>query len=192
MLRDGEWLIETTSGQEVCAAASFAKSNASSNGCAGTAAMSGSVGLLFSAGGNGFVECLLAWRSVSELAIAGGFISTAAAAENEPDTEPETAAAEPETETAAAEPDPDTTAAATGPEAAEEVAAEMAGGRESASATTLELPEVCLRSEVNSAKKERCRCCRFDQGGVTRVIAETSGLWSVRIRNLRPSRRKRK
>jgi hypothetical protein len=183
MLRDGEWLIETTSGQEVCAAASFAKSNASSCGCAGTAAMSGSAELLFSAGGTGFVECLLAWRSVSELAIAGGFIPTAAAAENEPDTEPETAAAEPETETKAAETEPETAA---------EVAAEMAGGRESASATTLELPEVCLRSEVNSAKKERCRCCRFDHGGVTRVIAETSGLWSVRIRNLRPSRRKRK
>ncbi len=140
--------------------------------------MSGPAELLFSAGGNGFVECLLAWRSVSELAIAGGFISPAAAAENEPDTEPETAA--------------ETTAAETGLETAAEVAAEMAGGRESASATTLELPEVCLRSEVNSARKERCRCCRFDQGGVTRVIAETSGLWSVRIRNLRPSRRKRK
>ena len=128
--------------------------------------MSGSAELLQFAGGNGFAECLLAWRSVSGLAIAGGFTLTAAAAESGPETEPETAAAEP---------DSDTTAAVTGPEVVAEVA-ELAGGRESASATTLELPEVCLRSEVNSAKKERCRCCRFDQGGVTRVIAETSGL----------------
>jgi hypothetical protein len=36
----------------------------------------------------------------------------------------------------------------------------VAGGRESASAITLECPEVCLRSEVNSAKKERWRCWR--------------------------------
>jgi hypothetical protein len=32
------------------------------------------------------------------------------------------------------------------------------GGRESASATTLAWPDVCRRSEVNSAKKERCLC----------------------------------
>ncbi len=69
--------------------------------------------------------CLLAWRLAFELAIAGGLIPTAAAAEIEPDTEPEMAAAETE--------------------------AELVGGRESVSTTTLELPEVCLRSEVNSA-----------------------------------------
>ncbi len=193
MLRDGELLIETTSGQEVCAAASFAKSSGSSCGCAGTAAMSGSTELLFSVGGNGFAESLLAWRSAFERAIAGGLIPTAAAAEIEPDTEPEAAAAEPEAETTAAEPEPETTAVGAEQEtAAAETEAELVGGHESVSATTLELPEVCLRSEVNSARNERCRCCRFDHGGKTLVVAETNVLWSVRIRNLRPSRRKRK
>ncbi len=81
---------------------------------------------------------LLAWRSASGLAIAGGLIFTT---------------------TTAAETDP-----------------EDVGGRDSASATTLELPDVCLRSEVNSAKKERCLCCRFDHDGETRVMAETKGL----------------
>jgi hypothetical protein len=90
------------------------------------------------AGGNGSTDELLAWRSASGLAIAGGLIfSTAAAAETD---------------------------------------REDVGGRDSASATTLELPAVCLRSEVNSAKKERCLCCRFDHGGETRVMAETKGL----------------
>jgi hypothetical protein len=86
MRRDGKLLIETTSGQEVCAAASFAKSTGASCGCAGTAAMSGSTGLSFSVGGNGFEEKWLAWRSAFGLAIAGGLIPTAAAAvaESEP------------------------------------------------------------------------------------------------------------
>ncbi len=56
MLRDGELLIEMTSGQVVCAAASFAKSTGACGGWAGTAAMSSSAGLLLSVGGNGFVE----------------------------------------------------------------------------------------------------------------------------------------
>ncbi len=68
--------------------------------------------------------------------------------------EPEVAVAESEPETAAAEPEPETAAA--------EIEPELVGGRESVSATTLELPEVCLRWEVNSARNERCRCCRFD------------------------------
>jgi hypothetical protein len=168
-----------TSGQVVCAAASFAKSTGACGGWAGTAAMSGSAGLLLSVGGNGFVEKWLAWRSASGLVIAGGLIPMPAAAE----TEPETAAVEAEPEVAVAETEPETVDA--------ELEPEMVGGRQSVSATTLELPEVCLRSEVNSARNERCRCCRFDQGGETRVIAETNGSWSVRIRNLRPSRRKR-
>jgi hypothetical protein len=57
---------------------------------------------------------------------------------------------------AVAETEPETAAA--------ELEPEMVGGRESVSATTLELPEVCLRSEVNSARNERCRCCRYHGG----------------------------
>ncbi len=79
------------------------------------------------------------------------------------------------------------------PTAAEaETEPEVVGGHDSVSATTFEWPEVCRKSEVNFAKKERCRCCRFDHGKETRVIAENNGLWSVRIRHFQPSRRKRK
>jgi hypothetical protein len=59
--------------------------------------------------------------------------------------------------------------------AAVELAA-WVGGLLSASATTLAVPEVCLKSEVNSDRYAICRCCRADQGGVTRDIAATNGL----------------
>jgi hypothetical protein len=147
--------------------------------------MSGSTGLLLSVGGNGFVEKWLAWRSASGLAIAGGLIPTAAAAE----TEPEAAAAEAEPEVAVAETEPEMAVVELEPETRWRKRNRKWWA--DVKATTLELPEVCLRSEVNSARNERCRCCRY-HGGETWVIAETNGLWSVRIRNLRPSRRKRK
>ena len=54
------------------------------------------------------------------------------------------------------------------------------GGLDRASATTLSEPGVCLRSVVNSEMYARCRCWRADCGGVTRTMAATSGLWSVR------------
>jgi hypothetical protein len=66
------------------------------------------------------------------------------------------------------------------------------GGLERASATTFSVPGVCLRSNVNSDTKARCRCWRADCGGVTRVMEATRGLWSVRSVNCLPSRRKRK
>jgi hypothetical protein len=48
-------------------------------------------------------------------------------------------------------------------------------GRLRASATLLAVPEVWPMSEVNSAIKERWRCCRADQGGKTRSMAATRG-----------------
>jgi hypothetical protein len=54
------------------------------------------------------------------------------------------------------------------------------GGLERASATTFSEPGVCLRSVVNSETYARWRCWRADCGGETRVMAATSGLWSVR------------
>jgi hypothetical protein len=83
MLRDGDRLIAVTSGQEGCAAAMAAKSitSAAAGGCAG-----GRSAELRLAGGNGSGGGLLAWRSASGLAIAGGLIPTAAAAA---ETEPE-------------------------------------------------------------------------------------------------------
>ncbi len=81
MLRDGELLIEMTSGQVVCAAASFEKSTGVCGGWAGMSAMSGSAGLLLSVCGNAFVEKWLAWRSASGLVIAGSSIPKVAAVE---------------------------------------------------------------------------------------------------------------
>ncbi len=83
MLRDGDRLIAVTSGQDGCAAAMAAKSitSAAAGGCAG-----GRSAELRLAGGNGSGGGLLAWRSASGLAIAGGLIPTAAAAA---ETEPE-------------------------------------------------------------------------------------------------------
>jgi hypothetical protein len=66
------------------------------------------------------------------------------------------------------------------------------GVLERASATTLSETGVCLRSVVNSDTKARCRCCRADCSGVTRVMEGTRGLWSVRSVNCRPSSRNRK
>src|SRR5450830_1977197 len=37
-----------------------------------------------------------------------------------------------------------------------------------------------------------CRCCLPDNGGVTLVMAETNGLWSVLRRKFRPSSKYRK
>ncbi len=55
-----------------------------------------------------------------------------------------------------------------------------AGGLESASATTFSEPGVCLMLVVNSEMYAKWRCWRADCGGVTRTMAATSGLWSVR------------
>ncbi len=66
------------------------------------------------------------------------------------------------------------------------------GGLERASATTFSEPGVCLRSVVNSEMYARWRCWRADCGGVTRVMAATSGLWSVRSWNCLPSNKNRK
>jgi hypothetical protein len=66
------------------------------------------------------------------------------------------------------------------------------GGLERASATTFSEPGVCLRSVVNSETYARWRCWRADCGGETRVMAATSGLWSVRSWNCLPSNKKRK
>ncbi len=55
-------------------------------------------------------------------------------------------------------------------------AATLGGGLESASATTISDPGVCLISVVNSEMYARWRCCRADCGGVTRTMAATSGL----------------
>ncbi len=44
-------------------------------------------------------------------------------------------------------------------------------------------------SDVNSAMKDNCLCWRADQGGVVRNRDMTSGLWSVRRQNCRPSSR---
>ncbi len=60
-----------------------------------------------------------------------------------------------------------------------------AGGLDRASATTLAVPGVCLRSVVNSYTKARWRCWRADCGGVTRVMEATRGLWSVMSMNCR-------
>ena len=56
-------------------------------------------------------------------------------------------------------------------------------GLDSASATTFSVPGVWRISVVNSEMYAKCRCWRADQGGDTRTIAETSGLWSVSRRN---------
>jgi hypothetical protein len=66
------------------------------------------------------------------------------------------------------------------------------GGLERVSATTFSEPGVCLRSVVNSEMYARWRCWRADCGGETRVMAATSGLWSVRSWNRLPSNKKRK
>jgi hypothetical protein len=50
------------------------------------------------------------------------------------------------------------------------------GGLLSASATTLAVPEVCRKSEVNSDRYAICRCCLADHGGETRDMAATNGL----------------
>ncbi len=44
---------------------------------------------------------------------------------------------------------------------------------------------------MNSEMYARWRCWRADCGGETRVMAATSGLWSVRSWNLLPSNKKR-
>ncbi len=61
------------------------------------------------------------------------------------------------------------------------------GGLERASVTTFSEPGVSLRSVVNSEMYARWRCWRADCGGVTQVMAATSGLWSVRSWNCLPS-----
>jgi hypothetical protein len=60
-------------------------------------------------------------------------------------------------------------------------------GRLKASAATFSWHGVCLMSDVNSAMKGSCCCWRADNGGVVRNRDVTSGLWSVRRRNCRPS-----
>ncbi len=74
----------------------------------------------------------------------------------------------------------------------EEATPTTGGGLERASATTFSEPGVCLRSVVNSETYARWRCWRADCGGKTRVMAATSGLWSVRSWNCLPSNKKRK
>ena len=54
------------------------------------------------------------------------------------------------------------------------------------SATTLEAPETCLTSVVNSAKKERCRVCLGERSAEL-AKAPHKGLWSVHIVNCLPS-----
>jgi hypothetical protein len=63
------------------------------------------------------------------------------------------------------------------------------GGRRwlKASATSFSWPGVCLMSDVNSARKESCRCWRAHHGGIVRNREVMSGLWSVSRRNCRPS-----
>ncbi len=66
------------------------------------------------------------------------------------------------------------------------------GGWLNASATTLAVLDVWRKYDVNSERYAICRCCRADQGGVTHAMAATNGLWSVKRRKWRPSKRKRK
>ena len=65
-------------------------------------------------------------------------------------------------------------------------------GLERASATTFSIPGTRTIELVNSAKKARWHCCWVDQGGETLNKARVRGLWSVKIVNSLPFKRKRK
>ena len=59
--------------------------------------------------------------------------------------------------------------------------------RESASATVLLFPAMCLMQVVYSDIAVSCLCCLADQGSETFAKAKVSGLWSVKAVKLRPS-----
>ena len=65
-------------------------------------------------------------------------------------------------------------------------------GQERASATTFSIPGTRTIELVNSAKKARWHCCWVDQGGETLNKARVRGLWSVKIVNSLPFKRKQK
>ena len=63
---------------------------------------------------------------------------------------------------------------------------------ERASATGLDLPEMCFTVQSYSVIAERWRCCRFETGSDFLVMASTRGMWSVKTSKWEPSRRCRK
>ena len=65
-------------------------------------------------------------------------------------------------------------------------------GRERVSATVYLVPGTWMKSLVNSEMKARWRCCLADHGGEEQNRACVRGLWSVKMVNSQPSRRKRK
>ena len=70
--------------------------------------------------------------------------------------------------------------------------AELERGRDSAFATTLDIPNTYTSWVVYSEMKARWRCWRPDASGDTLVRAHNSGLWSVHSWNCLPLRRERK